>query len=175
MRIVVLALLMQALTAPDPAQMEQAPDLGYTDVPHGLQLPAGITMGAPSSVATTSKGHIIVFNRGPFPLLEFDAQGAFVRSLGEGQVGRAHGMRVDADDNIWITDVSGQTVTKMSPSGEVLLTLGVKGHPGDWNEAANSRLFNEPTDVAIGPRGDIFVVQGHTTPILILGYCGSTR
>ena len=121
-------------------------------------------MGAPSSVATTSKDHIIVFNRGPFPLLEFDAHGAFVRSLGEGQVGRAHGMRVDADDNIWITDMSGQTVTKMSPSGEVLLTLGVKGLAGDWNEAANSRLFNEPTDVAIGPRDDIFVVQGHYDP-----------
>jgi DNA-binding beta-propeller fold protein YncE len=164
MKFAVVALLLQALAAPDPAQMEKVPDLGYTDVPHGLQLPAGVTMGAPSSVATTSKGHIIVLNRGRFPLLEFDAHGAFVRSLGEGQVVRPHGMRVDADDNIWMTDVSGHTVTKISPSGEVLLTLGVKGHPGDWNEAANSRLFNEPTDVAIGPRGDIFVVQGHYEP-----------
>ena len=161
MRFAVVALLLQALSAPDPAQLEKTADLGYTDVPHGLQLPAGVTMGAPSSVATTSKGHLIVLNRGRFPLLEFDEHGAFVRSLGEGQVVRPHGMRVDADDNIWIADVSGHTVTKMSPSGEILLTLGVKEHPGGWNEAANSRLFNEPTDVAIGPKGDIFVVQGH--------------
>jgi sugar lactone lactonase YvrE len=147
MRFLVAALMLQALAAPDPTQMEKVPDLGYTDVPHGLQMPMGITMGAPSSVATTSAGHIIVLNRSRFPLLEFDAQGAFVRSLGEGLATRPHGMRLDADDNIWMTDVTGNTVTKLSPSGEVLLKLGAQ--------------FNEPNDVAIGPQGDIFVAQGH--------------
>jgi len=164
MRFAILAMLLQALAAPDPAQMEKVPDLGYTDTAHGLQLPAGMTMGAPSSVATTSTGHIIVLNRGPFPLLEFDSRGAFIRSIANAQVARPHGMRVDAEDNIWMTDLLGQTVTKISPSGEVLLTLGVKGQTGDWDEAKNVRLFNEPTDVAIGPRGDIFVVQGHYQP-----------
>jgi DNA-binding beta-propeller fold protein YncE len=43
----------------------------------------------------------------------------------------------------------------------VLLVLGVDKQAGDWNETANSRLLNQPNDVAIGPAGDIFVVQGH--------------
>ena len=51
---------------------------------------------------------------------------------------------------------------KLNPQGQVLLTLGVKGEAGDWNEAAQSRKLNQPNDVAIARNGDIFVVQGHT-------------
>ena len=54
MHLMVVALLLQVLTAPDPAQMENAPDLGYKPVPHGLQIPSDVEMGAPSSVAWTS-------------------------------------------------------------------------------------------------------------------------
>ncbi|OFW28659.1 MAG: hypothetical protein A3H97_14635 [Acidobacteria bacterium RIFCSPLOWO2_02_FULL_65_29] len=161
MRMMFIALLFQVLAAPDPAQMEKAPDLGYKPVPHGLQLPQGVTMGAPSSVDVTKDGHLLVFNRGPFPLLEFDRNGAFVRSMGEGRYVRPHGFRLDPQGNIWTTDVNGHTVTKMSPQGDVLLTIGVKGQAGEWNEAANSRLLNEPTDLAFGAAGEVFLLQGH--------------
>jgi DNA-binding beta-propeller fold protein YncE len=161
MRLVAVALLLQVLSARDPGPMEKAPDLGYIPVPHGFSLPSGVTMGAPSSVATTSKGHLLVFNRGPYPLLEFDRNGAFVRAFGEGRYVRPHGMRLDADDNIWTTDVAAHTVTKMSLGGEVLLVLGVSGQAGDWNERASSGFLNEPTDIAIGRAGAIFVLQGH--------------
>lgn len=161
MRLTMFVLLLQVLTAPDPAQMEKAADLGYKPVEHGLQLPAGVTMGAPSGVAITRQGHLLVFNRGPVPLLEFDKDGKFVRSMGEGRYVRPHGFRLDPQDNIWTTDVNGHTVTKMSPQGEVLLTMGVKGQAGEWNEGANSRLLNEPTDLAFGAAGEVFVLQGH--------------
>jgi len=87
--------------------------------------------------------------------------GTFVRSFGAGLYTRAHGLRLDGDGNIWTTDVNGHTVTKISPHGDVLLVLGVKGQAGSWNEAANSRLLDEPNDVAFDARGNIFVVQGH--------------
>jgi DNA-binding beta-propeller fold protein YncE len=161
MRLMLAALLFQALTAPDPAQMEKAPDLGFRPVEHGLKIPDGVTMGAPSAVAVTASGHVIVFNRGPFPLLEFDKDGTFVRSMGEGRYVRPHGMRLDSQGNIWTTDVNGHTVTKMSPQGDVLLTLGVRGQAGQWSETANSRLLNEPTDLAFGPAGEIYLLQGH--------------
>jgi sugar lactone lactonase YvrE len=157
--VAVLALLFQVLTAPDPAQMEKAPDLGFVPVEHSLTLPDGSSFGAASSVATSSQGHLLVFARGPHPLVEFDRDGKFVRSLGEGLYTRPHGLKLDAQDNIWTTDVSAHTVTKMSAQGEVLLVLGVKGQAGDWNEG--SHLLNEPNDVAFGPTGDVFVVQGH--------------
>lgn len=149
------------LSGPDPAQMETAPDLGYRPIETGLKLPEGMTLGASSSVAFDARGHMFVFNRGPHPLVEFDSQGSFVRSFGEGRYLRPHGMRIDPEGNIWMTDVRGHTVTKMSPAGEVLLTLGTPGQSGSWDDTAGTRLLFEPADVAFGRSGDVFVVQGH--------------
>lgn len=162
----VLLLLLQVtvpgvLSGPDPAQMESAPDLGYRAIEHGLKLPDGMRMGAASSVAFDPRGHLWVFNRGQHPLMEFDAKGVFVRAFGEGRYVRPHGMRIDPDGNIWTTDVNGHTVTKMSPAGEVLLTLGTARQNGAWDEAAGTRLLDQPADLAFGPGGDVFVVQGH--------------
>jgi len=147
----------QVLDAPDPAQMEDAPDLGYRPVPHGLQIPDGLEMGAPSSVVWTSRNHLVVFNRGPNPLMEFDADGSFVRSWGQGEYVRPHGMRLDPEGNIWTTDVNGHTVTKMNPDGKVLLTIGKKGQAGD----ASAGLLNEPTDLTVNAAGEVFVLVGH--------------
>jgi DNA-binding beta-propeller fold protein YncE len=49
---------------------------------------------------------------------------------------------------------------KISPEGQVLMTLGTKGQRGDWN--ATTQLLNEPNDIAIARNGDIFIAQGHT-------------
>ena len=72
---------------------------------------------------------------------------------------RPHGMRIDPDGNIWTTDVNGHTVTKMNAKGDVLMTLGTKGQTGKWDEATH--LMQEPADIAFGPNGDVFVVEGH--------------
>jgi DNA-binding beta-propeller fold protein YncE len=71
-------------------------------------------------------------------------------------------LRIDREDNIWVTDVGAHIVVKFSPQAQVLLTLGTKGQAGDWDEAGQSHHFNEPNDVITGRNGDIFVVQGHT-------------
>ena len=152
----------RGVSGPDPAQMEKAPDLGLRAAESGVVLPEGIALGAPSSVAVDSHGHLLVFTRGPKALMEFDMKtGALVRSFGEGGYVRSHGMRIYSAGNIWTTDVNGHTVTKMSPDGNVLLTLGTKGQAGNWDEAAGTRLFNEPNDIGFAPNGDVFVVQGH--------------
>ena len=161
MRLMIIALLLQVLSAPDPAQMEDAPDLGYRAVPHGLQIPAGVDMGAPSSVDWTSTNTLLVFNRGPNPLMEFTPDGRFVRSWGHGEYIRPHGMRVDAEGNIWTTDVTGHTVRKMNPEGDVLMTLGEHEQPGQWRVGASTGHLTEPTDLAIGLEGEIYVLVGH--------------
>jgi sugar lactone lactonase YvrE len=119
-------------------------------------------MGAPAAVAFDAKGHLWVLTRGPQPLFEFDADGSFLRAFGQGLFTRTHGLRFDTDGNIWVSDVGAHIVVKLSPAGQVLMTLGVKGEPGTWDEAAGSRRLNQPNDVAFGRGGEVFVVQGHT-------------
>lgn len=141
----------------DPALMvpQNAPVLDYVSVPNGLTLPAGMTMGPAANVAFDPAGHLFVFNRGTLPLVEFDTNGKFVRAFGEGMFIRAHGLRIDPQGNFWVTDVGAHTAMKLSPRGDVLLTLGTKGQPG---------ILNEPNDIAIGAGGDIFIAQGHGGP-----------
>ncbi|HYR84633.1 MAG TPA: peptidyl-alpha-hydroxyglycine alpha-amidating lyase family protein [Terriglobia bacterium] len=147
----------------DPALLvpQNAPELNYVAVAEPLAFPAGTTLaGAAASVAFDSKGHLFVLTRGQPSLYEFDNNGKLIRSFGEGLFTRSHGLKIDKDGNIWATDVGAHTVMKISPQGQVILTLGTKGQRGAWD--ASTQLLNEPNDIAIGSNGDLFVVQGHT-------------
>lgn len=156
------SLLAQRPTNPALMQPQVAPEMDYAAVPDPLPLPAGTTMGASASVAFDSKGNLFVLNRGPQPLMEFDANGKFVRAFGDGLFRRTHGLRIDRDGNIWVTDVGAHIVVKLNPQGQTLLTIGTKGEAGEWNEATQSHRLNEPNDIAIDANGDLFIVQGHT-------------
>lgn len=102
------------------------------------------------------------------PILKFDASGALVKSFGAGMFIRPHGIYVDRDGNIWVTDGEGpdgkdparngkgHQVFKFSPDGNVLMTLGTAGVAGEGPET-----FNQPSAVVVAPNGDIFVGDGH--------------
>jgi hypothetical protein len=157
------------LAIPAFAQPNAAPN-PYQTVPGFFKLPAGRTMGSSSAVDIDSKGHIWIAERcgANFcagstldPILEFDASGKLLRSFGAGMFVFPHGIAIDKDDNIWITDGQGRdgighVAIKFSPEGKVLMTLGKPGVAGDTPDT-----FNQPNDVAIAPNGDIFVSDGH--------------
>ena len=147
----------QVLDGPDPAQMEDAPHLGYRAVENGLRIPSDIEMGAPSSVVWTARGNLLVFNRGPNPFMEFDGDGNFLRTWGQKQYVRPHGMRLDPEGNIWTTDVNNHVVRKLNLNGDVLLTIGTPGQAGEPEQG----LLNEPTDLTINDAGEIFLLVGH--------------
>jgi DNA-binding beta-propeller fold protein YncE len=94
-------------------------------------------------------------------ILRFDADGRLVTSFAAGVFLFPHGIDVDAEGNVWVTDARGRDgkghqVLKFSPQGELLLTLGKAGIAGDGPDT-----FNQPSDVAVAPNGDIFVADGH--------------
>src|SRR5258705_7947191 len=139
----------------DPALLvpQAAAGLEYVAVANPLTIPAGMVTGDPASVAFDKHGHLWVLYRGAQPFAEFDTNGKFVRAFGEGLFVRSHGLKFDNDGNLWATDVGGHVVYKLSPQGQILLTLGTRGQAG---------RINEPNDVAVGTNGDVFVAQGHT-------------
>lgn len=133
----------------------------YSPVENWAQLPAGLEWGQVISVQPDAHGNIWVFHRKDPPILEFNASGKFVKSFGAGMFVQPHGLTVDRDGNIWVTDQSakdgkGEQATKFSPEAKVLMTLGKAGVAGPGNDT-----FNGPCDVAVAANGDIFVADGH--------------
>jgi DNA-binding beta-propeller fold protein YncE len=99
-------------------------------------------------------------------IVRFDAEGNATTTFGGGMFIWPHGIDIDRDGNVWVTDAAsaerttdgkrGHQVVKFSPEGKVLMRLGTPGVPG--NDAAH---FNSPSDVVVAPNGDIFVADGH--------------
>ena len=143
-----------------------------------FKLPAGRTIGATSGLAIHPDGSSIwVYDRcggsdcrgsNLAPIMQFDLEGNHLLSFGANLFQRPHGLFVDRDGNVWVTDdvgsreidtVSdgkGHQVFKFSPEGELLMTLGKPGIPGDGPDT-----FNMPSAVLVAPNGDIFVGDGH--------------
>jgi len=128
-------------------------------------VPKGI--GGVPSVALDSKGYLWVFKRSPagvVQLMKFDPNHKLVLEVPESVIGhqaKAHGMAVDKEDNVWITDNGQATVMKLSPEGKLLMTIGVKDKRGDWVEEKGQRLLWQPVMVAFAPNGDLYIAQGH--------------
>lgn len=139
-----------------------APTLPYRFVEQPRP-PGGISgFSNVAGVVLLKNGHLMAVQRMPmFSILEYDAQGRLLRVINPNILARPHGMRIDADDNIWMTDQSCHIVIKMNPRGDVLMTLGTLGMTGTWDEAKGDHLLHQPTDVAFGPNGDIFISQSH--------------
>jgi|HubBroStandDraft_6_1064221.scaffolds.fasta_scaffold286250_2 DNA-binding beta-propeller fold protein YncE len=144
-----------AQTASSP-EFQPVPELGYRVVPDFFEVPSGAGYGEASGVALNSKGHIFLFRRAKPMLTEYDENGKFIGSIGDGLWDHPHGLRIDADDNIWTTDDGNHLVLKLSPTGRVLLVLGRK----DWGAEA-TWLFNKPTDVGFAKNGDFYVTDGY--------------
>ena len=163
------AMLAALIAAGDAAA--QTPPNPYKVVEGWPTLPAGRTWGGTGAVDVDRNGNVWVFERcggsrcdnsSLDPIMEFDPSGKLVTSFGAGMFVFQHGMGLDRDGNVYVTDADGNKqgkghiVVKFSPQGKVLLTLGKPGVTGDGPDT-----FNRPSDVAVAANGDIFVADGH--------------
>lgn len=133
----------------------------YHPVENWAQLPPGAQWGQVIQVVPGAQGHVWVFHRADPPIIEFDASGKVLKSFGTGLFVQAHGLSLDREGNIWVTDSQGkdgkgQQAMKFSPDGKLLMSLGKAGVAGDGPDT-----FNGPSGVIVAPNGDIFVADGH--------------
>lgn len=123
-----------------------------------VQMPDEVELGKCSGVGVDDKGRIFLLHRGKRPVLCFDKSGRFLRSFGDDYVALGHGLKVDRQGNIWVTCTEHHMVYKFDADGKLLLALGQIDKPG---EGTDPPQFDQPTDVAVGPQGEIYVADGY--------------
>jgi hypothetical protein len=149
-----------------------APDIPFKVVPNFMKLPPNVYMGEGIGIATNSKGHIFVNTCAQQTRnFEFDQNGNYLREIGKDSYGNVfcHGLRVDAQDNIWVIDEGANSIIKYNPEGRATMILGRRiGFPYNGMEPPAKELnpappyiFNRPTDVAFDSAGNIFVADGY--------------
>jgi hypothetical protein len=146
------------------------------------ELPAGRNWGSTAGIdIDPNDGHIWAYERcgassfgggvpvncdtNPVdPIFKFNRHtGEIMANFGGGIFQTPHGIHAAEDGTVWVTDFAsnrdgtkGHQVHQFSADGELLMSLGVPGTPGN-----DSRHFNQPNDVIVGPDGSIYVSDGH--------------
>jgi sugar lactone lactonase YvrE len=171
LRLAALALLASAGTVPGATGGPESLPNPYHLVKDYFQMPPGRKWGQVASVDVDPKGNIWIFERcgdracntsTEDAIFEFDQSGKYVKSFGSKMFFSPHGITVDDQGYVWVTDAEdgpgakGHQVFKFNQDGKLLMTLGKAGVPGTTNDT-----FNRPSDVAIARNGDIFVADGH--------------
>lgn len=174
------ALLAAAITAAGTTVGAQP--AAFRRVEGWAQVPAGFTWGEIADAEFDRRGNLWVLHRPPTPgsssdprkgggdtpILMFDASKRLVKSFGKGLFLQPHGLHVDPEGNIWVTDCGpfyaagqqagrGFQIFKFTPDGTLLMTLGTAGV-----DTPGRATFRGPTDVVVNARGEIFVADGHT-------------
>lgn len=162
---------------------QEPPKIRYQAVPDFLKLPPDTYFGEVPGVAVNSKGHIFVFSRGnstgpaygasAAQLLEFAPDGKFLREIGHNLYGWsfAHTVKIDRDDNIWVTDKGSDVVVKFNPDGRVVMVFGRKQEASDEGTAPLKHpkpplppvdgMFRQVTDVAWDSAGNTYISDGY--------------
>ena len=176
-------LLFLALTGSLHAQPARVPEIPYRSVPDFLKLPPDLYLGEVAGVAVNSKGHIFAFSRGhtsgpayaasAAQLLEFDADGRFLREIGHNLYAWsfAHSVKVDKYDNVWVADKGSDMVIKFDPEGRVAMVFGRKQEASDEGTAPLKHpkpplppvdgMFRQVTDMAWDAAGNTYISDGY--------------
>ena len=177
--IFVLLLMASSLWAQQPA----IPEMPYRSVPDFLKLPADLYLGEVAGVAVNSERHIFVFSRGntsgpaygaaAAQLLEFGPDGKFIREIGHNLYAwsYAHTVKVDPEDNVWVTDKGSDMVIKFNREGHVAMVFGRKQEASDEGTGPLKKvqpplppedgMFRQVTDVAWDADGNTYISDGY--------------
>ena len=120
------------------------------------RIPDDWTMGWIGAVATDSQDRVYVFNRGTHPMIVFDPEGNVLTTWGDDFIVHAHGLFIDDDDFLWLTDREAQAVFKCNTDGEIVQTIGNVGQPG-----RDGAPFYDPTDAFVTASGEVFISDGY--------------
>ena len=125
------------------------------------QLPVGVNLIETPGVAVGAQDRVYALTRNTaHPVIVFEPDGSFVSSFGQGVFSeRTHGILAAPDGSIYCADDGTHTITKFTPDGRLLMTLGQRNQPAPrWS----GQWFNRPTHAAVSPvTGNLYVSDGY--------------
>ncbi len=150
----------------------------YELVEGWAKLPEGWSFPDASGLHVDSQDRVYVFTGVGRRIMIFDREGNLLTSWGEefftGPRSRPHGGYVGPDGSIYAADDWNHTVSKFTPDGKLLMTLGNKDQPSDTGYVNKGSVdekyamikrsgppFNRPTDVTLSSSGEIYVSDGY--------------
>lgn len=172
--VLIVLLVVGCNRPPEQGSQNEKPANGsYKLVENWPLLQPGFELGMPTGLGIDTNGDIYVFHRAgrewkswvipDYPpisrdtILKLDEEtGEILDSWGDGMFVMPHGLTVDDQNNVWVTDCGLHQVFKFDHAGKLLMTLGESKTPGD-----DSTHFNLPTDVAIASDGSFYVSDGY--------------
>ncbi|MEM7252764.1 MAG: peptidyl-alpha-hydroxyglycine alpha-amidating lyase family protein [Pseudomonadota bacterium] len=119
------------------------------------KLPSSIAWGFISQVAVDSTNSVYVLQRANPPVLVFNPDGTYARSIGDNDILDGHGITIDSADRVWLVDRDAHQVIAFTPGGDRIFSLGQRGEPRE------GAPFNHPTSVAVADDGQIYVADGY--------------
>jgi DNA-binding beta-propeller fold protein YncE len=150
------------------AQVNVIGDRRYELVQGWGQLPSGWEWGQVGAVGVDSQDQVHAYVRTEHPYMILDKSGKMIDSWGNGIFEDAHGIYIAPNDDVFFIDRSTELVLKFDSKGRHLLTLGKRNQPSDTGYTDESRTvkypggpFHYPTDLSVGPGGEIYVSDGY--------------
>jgi peptidylamidoglycolate lyase len=142
----------------------------YVEVKDWPKLPPDVQLGECAGVAVDRDGHVFIFHRpgrgfdakateklAKPAVLEVDADtGKLLNAWGANTFLTPHGISIDAENNVYITDIALQQIMKFTHDGKLVFAIG-EPSVGKWD----ATHFNQPTDVQIRPDGSFYVSDGY--------------
>lgn len=145
----------------------------YELVNNWPDLSKDLRLGNPTGIGIDTRQNIVIFHRasrewplfGSKPgkpiqdktiLIVDKENGKLIESWGDNLFIMPHGLTVDNENNIWVTDAGLNQVFKFTHDGKLLMKLGEAKIAGN-----DSLHFDKPTDIAIANDGSFYVSDGY--------------
>ena len=139
----------------------------YEIMENWAKMPAGMSFGAVSAVATDSQDRVYVFHRQDPPVMIFDRDGNYLNGWGNGAFIYAHGFYI-ANDRVYLTDRNSSVCIMYTLDGKPIKMLGEHGvHSDTGCEKPMDPVprpagpFNYPSEMVPSPWGDLYVSDGY--------------
>jgi hypothetical protein len=158
----------------------------YVRVLAGLTIPGYVDgqgsvarFNNPAGISLSKSGFLFVADQSNRRIRRLDLGGSVTTFSGSGLNGtqdasspqgasfaEPFGIATEPSGYLYVTDLGGRNIRRLSPTGVVSTVAGTANVPGTADGTGNTGTFNFPVGIAVGPGGDVFVTDSNRIRLL---------